>query len=78
MSRTLIATSLAFFLALATPPVAHADQLHGQSTIASGETTNPFVSEGGAGTGGRWSRNGIIGGDGTTGPTFPIRSLPQS
>ena len=78
MSRTLTATSFAFFLALATPPFAHADELHGQSTIASGEMTNPFVSEGLTGTGGRWSRNGIIGGDGTTGPTFPIRSLPQS
>jgi hypothetical protein len=69
MVRTITTTSLAFtFLAgFATFAGARADDPYARQTLTFCEETSPLAP----GLGGTWSRNGIIGGDGTTGPTFP-------
>ena len=64
MVRTIATTSLAFILLTAV--AARADYPHPRPTATFCEEAPPL--DGLAGT---RSRDGIIGGDGTTGPTFP-------
>jgi len=68
MVRTITTTSLAFILLAAFATLAGARADHPRPTPTFCEETPPLAP----GLGGTWSRDGIIGGDGTTGPTFPF------
>ncbi len=69
MVRTTATTSLAFIFLAASPTLAgaRADYPYLRPTPTFCEETPPLAP----GLGGTWSRDGIIGGEGTTGPTFP-------
>ena len=74
MPRTVAKTSLAFIFLAAFVMLeeARADYPYVPPTTAFCEDTPPLAARGSTGLGGTWSRDGIIGGDGSTGPTFPF------
>jgi hypothetical protein len=73
MLRTFAATSFAFVLAFS--PLAMADQPYSQTTDLSCQMTTPLMPVGQPGAGVLWSRDNVLGGDSSTGPTFPISCL---
>ena len=74
MPRTVGKTSLAFIFLAAFVMLeeARADYLYPPPAPAFCEDTPPLATSGATGLGGTWSRGGIIGRDGSTGPTFPF------
>ena len=73
MVRIIATTSLAFIVlaALAMLGGARADSPYPRGTPTFCEETPPLARQGSNGLGGIRSRDGSIGGEGTTGPTFP-------